>query len=407
MNKYAIIAKLINKKISSYLRVSIIIFILAFILVSSVSLFLANQYIQSRADFIDNGKLHLIEITSRRAFSTGISRLDSSDNIEIDAALKSMFSSDDYMILTKFHLPIGVNDGNENKYDLYAIDAKVQDMLGSCKLDVDVVCSIGANTERITLKIPVVTVEKDGMRSDTLLDFPVNLKKGVSLKNPFGIYDISETNTTSIVASTETFGKILHIAFGVPANDITAWMSEKSTLSLPLIDTFYVYLNKLENVEQTAHKLTDLGYNVNYPLKAFDDLNKSINTTLVLCALISLLIIVFVVAYIMLSINSFIKVQHKDMGILKQFGYTGDELSKIYTININKIFSQLVVVISLYIIIVGIVSLGIEHWQYVGAILAVFLVILLLVSRAIVTIVLRRHTSLDTIRLLKIDKEFE
>ena len=65
-NKIKLLSKLVKKKTTLSLKLSLIIFNFMLILLSIVSISLISQYYQLKEDFFYNDNTHIIEITSKR-----------------------------------------------------------------------------------------------------------------------------------------------------------------------------------------------------------------------------------------------------------------------------------------------------------------------------------------------------
>ena len=60
------ISRIIAKKTSLYLKISMSLFVLSLILLTTAVTFVQQQYIQLKKDFVDNANTHIISITRVR-----------------------------------------------------------------------------------------------------------------------------------------------------------------------------------------------------------------------------------------------------------------------------------------------------------------------------------------------------
>lgn len=169
----------------------------------------------------------------------------------------------------------------------------------------------------------------------------------------------------------------------------------------------YVYVDALSQVEGIAELVNDEGYNTNYTFKAFDNFDVSMKNTLVLSLTLGFLILMITAAHVILSFNSYLKVQQKDMGILKQLGYNPTTINQIYSRNINAIFFFTAVGITLYIVVVSAIFIGENVYLFTFSIIVLVILILLAINRIIVLWILRQYSKKNILTLLKINKEFE
>ena len=62
MNKQKI-SKIIAKKTSLYLKISMSLFVLSLVLLTTAVIFVQQQYMQLRKDFVDNSNTHIISVS--------------------------------------------------------------------------------------------------------------------------------------------------------------------------------------------------------------------------------------------------------------------------------------------------------------------------------------------------------
>ena len=90
-NKIKLLSKLVKKKTTLSLKLSLIIFNFMLILLSIVSISLISQYYQLKEDFFYNDNTHIIEITSKRE-NNKLVNLQSLDEEYIKTTLNNVFS---------------------------------------------------------------------------------------------------------------------------------------------------------------------------------------------------------------------------------------------------------------------------------------------------------------------------
>ena len=150
-----------------------------------------------------------------------------------------------------------------------------------------------------------------------------------------------------------------------------------------------------------------MGYDVKYTLGAFDNIGKSIEKNSAL--FITMLCLLFIAATInvCMSMMSYIRLLHKDMGILKFMGFTDRRIEKIYQKGIDNIFLKIFGI--LLIIVSGLSMIVIPaKLCYMSFILIVVIALILFLIRNFVKFVLLRKTvTMNILMLLKQGKEFE
>ncbi len=403
------ISKLILKKSSSYLKISIGLFILSLVLISTASVFFINQYLQLNKDFIRNDNTHMIEITSKREGNTQIQFLTFQDEDKVKEAISKHLPNVKFQLYKLYQLSFGVQDENGNTYFIYGLDEGAARLLGNCHLEVNTTCARKTIKQRSVLKIPVIDVQEGGFSSQQNVDFPVANQGGVFERNPFTLYEGDEviSDTGILYVGSHTFEKMIEIAFHVRWDEFVKKYDQDNPFDIQVLKNMYIYVDKITDVEAAARLLNDLGYNTRYTFKAFDNFTGSMKNTAILASLLALVILLITATHVILSFNSYLKVQQRDMGILKQYGYSNESVQEIYSYNINHIFFKVIAVIISYTILVGLLLVPLHSIGYLIFLVIFLLLILLLINRVIVHIILKKYTSKGIIELLKMNKEFE
>ncbi|MEB9897843.1 hypothetical protein P4K96_31040 [Bacillus cereus] len=112
-------------------------------------------------------------------------------------------------------------------------------------------------------------------------------------------------------------------------------------------------------------------------------------------------------SHVLLSFHSFLKVQQKDMGILKQFGFKNRMIQHIYAGNINRIFGQVAAGIAAYTAIICLLFVQERLLLYSFSLLFFLMIVLFIINRIIVLVIAKGYASKDILTLLKTNKEFE
>lgn len=169
----------------------------------------------------------------------------------------------------------------------------------------------------------------------------------------------------------------------------------------------YIYVDNISDIDRIAKRLEEHGYHVRYTFKAFHDFTLSLRNTAVIASLLSIIIVMIAAAYLIFSFRAYLQVQQKDMGILKQYGYSSENIKSIYSYNIFHIFKNAATIIFLYSIVIGMYLIPTDQFLYIGYVMFILLLIILLVYRIIVKNVLHSYCSKNIMVLLKLSKEFE
>ncbi|WP_461201435.1 ABC transporter permease family protein [Anoxybacillus sp. TBDG-1] len=399
------VAKLILKKSNAYLKISIAIFLLSLFLVSTSFLFLFKQYIQVDKDFISNENVRMIEITGKTEQNNHARSLKFNDENELEYILSAYKGIHIYKM---YQLNFGVEDEEGSTYFIYGVDEEAAHFLGDCQLDVGFACS-KLKTSEITLQIPVVQIEDGGMSSYSRANFLVKNKQGILQKNPFTLYteDQGMFRSHTLYVGNQTFQKIIETSFN------TDWMKFKreydrdNPFGVQILKSMYIYVDNISHIERIAGRLEEYGYQVRYAFKAFDNFTLSIRNTAITASSLSAVIVLIAAAHLIFSFRAYLQVQQKDMGILKQYGYSSENVKSIYAHNIFSVFKKVVAIILVYSIAIGIYFIPFYRFMYIVYVLIILLVVILLVYRIIVKNFLQSYCSKNMIDLLKLSKEFE
>ncbi|MDQ5983873.1 MAG: hypothetical protein RUMPE_00902 [Eubacteriales bacterium SKADARSKE-1] len=399
---YKTISNLLLKKSNKYLKVSIPLFVFSLILLSIFSTLFLNQYIQVKKDFINNYNTHIIEAYYTNDQSS-IHELKFSDENLIREKLKEQIPNLDYDIVKKYQINFSVEDENGRSFFLYALSKNAQDFSGINELENNSLYTDSLEGGYSTLNLPVILIKQGGFISNKTVEYKLkNCNENFS-KSPF----FSNENSEQAFVGFDTYKNIIEMMYGTKWDTFEKQFDESNTFGIQAINRMFIYVKDLNKVESVARVLDYMGFSTNYTFKAFDNFSLSIENTIFISMFLSIAIFLITAVYIILSFNSYLKVQQKDIGILKHYKYTEKMINRLYSKNINKTFINTGIFIALFIIIIGSVFLGIKQYLYIGLILSVVLALLCVVNRIIVLFLLRKYTNKNIIELLKKSKEFE
>lgn len=399
------ISKLIAKKTGSYLRLSLVLFLLSLLLLVSSFIFMMYQYRQVQKDFVDNSNTHLIEITSSYdvADPTRHIPLSYSDVTNVKALLTEHFP-DRAQSFVVYTINFGIKAENDAVYFIRGTDAFSLKKLGLPDLiDNQSLSAAGTEAKRIVLNIPVVQIEDGGYRSSETAAYPLTLIPYTS--NLFMLEDLKKFKERLYVNET-TFQKIFEIALQMPWDEVVERYDRGEDVASQLVNKIFVYVDQLSDVKRVASLLEDHGYDLRYTLGAFDDLSRSINAQYWFMGVLLLLIYIITTINVVMSFRGYLRSMQKDMGILLHYGYTHQRVYRIYRHVIVHPFVVLFLILGLYTFVVSILFLS--DTFFIDAPLAiVFLFLLIGIVMFMVLGILRRITEQDILYLLKASKEME
>jgi len=397
------VSKLILKKSSKFLKVSIFLFAFSLILISTFLALFFNQYLQVKKDFIDNSNTHIIEVTLAEN-KDYVKELNFSDLSKITNAISTQSPDVGFIGINEYQLNFGIEDDKGNIYFLYAIDDAGAKFLGWEELKQNCLYSSDLKEDYIFLNIPIISIDGGGLSSSKTEPIEFSVEDNVPLKNPFSIYESPSAQT---YISFDTYKSLIEKSYSISWDDFVTEYDNNNYFGIQAVYKIFIYVDNIQDVEDVASIIVNEGYSTNFTFKSFDNFDKSIGNTLLISVL--LLIIVFVVtsANILLSFNSYLKIQQKDMGILKHYGYTSSDIRKIYAKNINRIFSSMAIFITIFILIVTLIFIKAHFFSYFLIIATAVLIPLYAVNRIITFCIIRKYSEQNILDLIKTNKEFE
>lgn len=397
------ISRMILRKSNQFLKISIAFFAFSLVLLSTFLTLFLNQYIQVERDFIDNDNTHIIEIYYGNQ-QNNINELKFSNVEDIKNKINENYKDLKLEVVTEYQLNFGIEDDHENVLFIYGISENGTKFLKDIDFIDDNIYQQSIEGETINLNIPVVSINENGLFSGDVEQYTLKNNK-VSFENlPINLY--GEQKDKAFV-SFETYKKIIEKAYGLNWNDFVDKFNEENTFGIQAIHKLYIYVDSLSHVENVAKTIDSMGYSTNYTFKSFSNFSKSMSNTVFIFTILIIVILLITVIYMILSFNSYLKIQQKDMGILKQYGYTEKSIKKIYSISINKIFAKVFITMTIFTLVIGIYFLGLAQYKYIFLILCISSVLQLVINRIIVLRVLNSYTRKNIIDLLKKSKEFE
>lgn len=403
MNKVNKISKLLRKKTNSHFKISLTMFIISLILLSTSLVFLINQYNQLERDFIKNNNTHVIEITSLSISDKETSYLKFSDMDLIKKNLTGFIEREDYKIFKESMVNFGVSDKKGISYFISGIDDEAFLLFGIDNDKKGVGYSRSYDEEEKVLDIPKIEISTEGFTGDGHKEYPLEIKRINGDTSPLELY---EFDTEKMYVNMDTFREIIKIMYDLDWNDFVSEYDSTNKFGIQGIYKIYVYVNDLNNVDSIAEIINDLGFNTNYTFKSFENFSNSISNTVLIASILICIILLITSINIILSFNSYYKMQRKDIGILKQFGYSQNVIYKIYSRTLNLTFLIIMTVIIIYTIFIGMFFI---KYNYLKSIMFIFcfMVFILYIICFIIRFLLKKYCKENIISLLKKSKEFE
>ena len=385
-NKIKLLSKLVKKKTTLSLKLSLIIFNFMLILLSIVSISLISQYYQLKEDFFYNDKTHIIEITSKRE-NNKLVNLQSLDEEYIKTTLNNVFSDTEVCVSIEYSINFGIPDSNNNTYFIYMLNDKLSNKLGlNFTNDFTAIYTRDTPLENITLKLPKIIIENQGYSSSESIDFPIKIEKVNSLSHYL----------------TDGLDK-LYISEGLYTKIINEMFDDNSYNN---INRILIYVTTLSNVDHIADIINSLGFNINYTLESFNDLSKSLNNTLLSSFIILSLLLIVTSINLIISSEIYLKNNQKDMGIFKHYGYTTSQVYSIYKNNFHTLFFKSFMITEGFSLLFLIFLIK-KHIISIVILITLSLLLIIYIVNLLIILRIKYFTEKSTINLLKFSKESE
>lgn len=392
------VSTLLRKKSTSYLKVSFVIFVISLVIVASVSVVGISQYVNLQQEFVKNDNTHIICVGGIE-FGDQYDSLTMKDRETISKIIKSNFSDIKFELIVQSRIPNGISDQDGNHFSLSVIGNDCAKWLKLDRMEDDTIYSADSKENlpaELCLSLPVIKSEGEGITADSYVDYPVSFSNKAGKKNIFETYDRSP-------------GKHYYINYNTCLN-LTSVMYQAPKHQVELQDTIdhiFVYVTEIQDVEPVAGLLNGKGYATDYTLKAFESLDQTVQSLIRTGAVLIILIFIFTCVNLILSFDSYIKLQKKDIAILKHLGYHNADIKRIFRKNISDIFVKLGVGVTAFTALIGMLLVDINKWICLPVLIAALDVALLLVFTVISGYVVNRYVKKGMLELMKVDKAFE
>lgn len=400
MNKHNI-SKMIAKKTSLYLKISISLFSFSLMLFTTTVIFIQQQYSQLRKDFLDNANTHIISV--RRLQSDKLNITYPLSFIDENYIRELTKNNNDISVFCEYVIPFGISDTNDKTYFIKGVDNHFLEKAGIKKInDNEAVVSNVIEEKQVTLKIPFINVEDGGFTSDERVNFDISFISASTNQKPFDEFDIKPD---TILVNTSTFKKIIETMYHVSWLEFQTNSIGENLYGIEVFNEISVYVDDLENIKDVANELRN-AYEINYVLGAFEDLQSSLNQSYMLYSLLFIFILLVTGINAILSFRGYLYSMQKDMGIFRHYGYSCTQVFNIYKDLIVKPNLKISGFVTIYSFLISLLLLKQEFIKaFVVAFgLIVFFVAIILIS---LLLILNKLSKKEIIILLKQSKDVE
>ena len=391
-------AKLILRKSGNYMKLSLLIFITMIALLCFSLLFYLSYSNDNNKNYTENEIVHVLSVEGKFDDNT-YRNLRPQDKVDLDNYL----SKKDYDASTEFFYSLsGVTVNNETSILIIGVDENASHYISDSDLENDVLYTNDFDSADLEIDIPIIHADEEGnMNIDDSIKKTYPIKKAI--KNKVIDYFCHDyDNLKKVYVTEETYLEIFKLVNPDKEKISSVYDSENI-----VIDSAYVNVTDLADVDKIANKLGDEGYDINYTFSAFDAMGTSLQKNGILFFIMIMILLVVASVNLILSMVSYIDMSTKDMGVLKFMGYDSRRIYNIYKRNINRIFLLLAIVAEVCITILTFVTID----QNIGSVilgLSIGVISLLLILDLIINeFYLKKVTKNNLLYLIKETKQFE
>lgn len=398
-------AKLLLKKSSGHLKISLIMFLVSITVTSVIGLLYARQYFQYERDFLENVAMRTI--TVERYFGDhSVRPVSFADVSKLTEILDEELPNTEITVVPVYTTNTGITmDGGQINF--FAIESDHSFMVNLDELIDNTAYFTRSQPSTVAIEISAITEITDngfvsGALERVILDTEIGLFKNTPILSTQNIFP-SMLDYPTLFVNMNTFHEIASIFLNRKIENIQD-VTESDLISLHGI---FVYVDDLRLVSSVGSLLMKQDYSAVAPIDAFDDFEETLSVAFMVFLLSSIVLLCMTTINIFLSFRSFYRVQQKDMGILRYMGFSDKRIYKMYYKNLAKKFFQIFAVSSSIIFLTGMILFSFGHW------LTLFLFILSLFGflcalyAMILRFVIYKYVHQDLLVLIRESKEFE
>ena len=396
------VAKVVMRKSTTYLKICVILFVFSMLILSAGVILSWNQYEQIQSNFVENVNTHVIEVTGR--YEDGILQNEKYEDVEeIRELLSSKYPSGDFLVFPMYQFSYGLDTlETDEPINIFAVDPEAQDYVlkDAVMEDGTLYTTKALDEDSCTIFVPKVKVSDKGINLSDEKGYRLKTSD-VELNDIFDTYD--SLGMDPFFVSYNTYAELFEYSFGEKLDSA----SIQRYTGVKLICKVYVYVFDINDVEHMARKIDKDGYITNFVFQSFDNLGEELGASMIIMLCVAFMLMVFTLISLFVSLKSYVQLISKDIGILKQMGYTSNEVYQIYSLNLKRLFRSISLIATLLVSLITIAILGFTEWRYIVIHLVSMNLLLIVVYSLSKVFLLKKKCNQDVITLLKFNKAFE
>ncbi|MDR1927144.1 MAG: hypothetical protein LBQ33_00720 [Oscillospiraceae bacterium] len=398
-------AKLLLKKSSGHLKISLAIFLASITITGIIGLLYARQYFQYEKDFLENVAMRTITV-ERYFGNQSVRSVSFTDVSELTRILDKEFPSTKTTVIPVYRPNTGFTV-DESPINLFAVERSHSFLVDLDDMLDNTAYSISQQPKTIGLEISVITeITDNGFVSGVLERVILNTELGASRNTPIlstQNFFPSMLEYPTFFVNMDTFHEIASIFL----NREIVSMQDATDSGLISLQGIFVYVDDLRLVSAVASFLMEQDYSAAAPADAFDNFGETLSVAFMVFLLSSICLICMTTVNIILSFRSFYRVQQKDMGVLRYMGFGNKRIYKMYRKNLGIKFLQIMGVSALLIFMAGMILFSFGHWFVLAAFILSLAAFLCLLFIAISRFIIYSYVRQELLVLIRESKEFE
>ncbi|MCA1322352.1 hypothetical protein LC085_20955 [Bacillus tianshenii] len=397
MNK-KLVVDILRRKTHHFLTISLVIMIVSFSMINFMSSYMFNQYEMINRDYLTNNNVKVIHVNGKaEGSSTG--SIVPTDGEGINELLKAENLKEEAKAYPVYILPTIFDEKMEIGYSVMGISQELAFLIGDgCTLKDESICIKGPAQDRMEFNIPIIEEKDGGYSSENVKTMSMSAEAGATNENSILIHSIPGNNQAYMNEKQSL--RMLESMFENSSNSFD-YIKETQ------LDKVIVYVKDIKDVDTVGTLLKEKGYFTSYTFNSFENFSVNISSMQMILIILGVIFVLTSIVTAVLLLINFIRIQKKEMAILKLNGYRNEDVISIYTRLIVSTL-QKVFIISLFIFVVCFFIDFIPiSWSRFLLIIGMDLLILILTLIIVYFMGIRKIGRLDMMELLKKGKEFE
>ncbi|SDB08955.1 FtsX-like permease family protein [Eubacterium oxidoreducens] len=395
------VSKLILRKSGSYLKLSLIIFVIMIALLCFSLLFYFNYSNDVKKNYTENDIVHILSLEGKYA-DNSYRNLNSIDKEEIE---KIMDTKDIQGTVGFLYSINGATINDEYAVNLIGADRDAEDYISLEKMESDTFYTNDFKEEELEIDIPLIEVDNEGNVSSNDSNRITYPRKDVIAKKSIDYFSDDFEELYEVYVNEDTFSNILkkyYDEYNEMDSIYDAEVADKIT-----VYSAYVYVDDLYQVDLAAEKLAKAGYDINYTFSAFDAMGSSLQKNGVLFFLMIAVLLIVASINLVLSLIAYVDMSRKDMGIMKFMGFSEKRLRAVYRRNINKIFAGLWLVAGICIVLLTVLMMDSQRISIIILMIIGVSILLGILDFIVNECYVRKVVKKELLFLIKETKQFE